>query len=584
MQEVRQAVPRFCQSYISLCLNTPVKSAIPLKFCCIDRIYRIFYIYSMTSIPRKLPLGIQSFKDLREKNFLYVDKTEYLFRLVNNGKVYFLSRPRRFGKSLFLSALAAYFLGQKELFKGLYIEKAEEELAVQENRAAWQEYPVLYFDFNTGQYDTIESLISRIELFLSPLEKKYAITSAQGDLAQRLEEIIKQIYETTHKQVVILVDEYDKPLLQTMGVNETLNEQYRNTLKAFYSVIKTCDQYIRFAFLTGVTKFSKISIFSDLNNLRDISMEKQYAGICGITQAELEANFQPEIQALASEQDLTYQQTVTTLKQWYDGYCFSPAGDNMYNPFSVLNAFVKERFGSYWFSTGTPTFLVNYLKEAHYYIPDLDGNVELDEEGLQTYRAVAQDTLPILFQAGYLTIKEYISDLRLYRLGFPNDEVRYGFLHNLLPAYSDVPFGQTGVWVGRFVQDIRKGNVDEFMERMQAIISSIPYDDFPKEKLKLREQNYQTAVYLVFALMGQFVQTEVHSAKGRADCVVQTADSVYIFEFKLSGNGSAEDALTQIKKKEYAAKYLTDGKKIVLIGSSFDEQTRTIKDWQIANG
>ena len=252
----------------------------------------------------------------------------------------------------------------------------------------------------------------------------------------------------------------------------------------------------------------------------------------------------------------------------------------MYNPFSLLSAFVKKEISGYWFGTGTPTFLVNFLKEAHYYIPDLDGNVELDEEGLQAYRAVAQDALPILFQAGYLTIKEYISDLKLYRLGFPNNEVRYGFLRNLLPAYSDVPFGQTGVWVGRFIQDIRKGNVDEFMERMQAIIASIPYDDFPKDKLKLREQNYQTAVYLVFALMGQFVQTEVHCATGRADAVVITADAVYIFEFKLSGNGSAEDAFNQIKTNGYAAKYMASGKKIVLIGSSFDEQTRTIKDWQ----
>ena len=531
--------------------------------------------------PRKLPIGIQSFEKLRRDGFLYIDKTAFIWRLIQSSNPYFLSRPRRFGKSLFLSTLAAYFLGQKELFKGLYIEKAEEELAVQENRSTWQAYPVLYFDFNTGQYDTIESLISRIELFLSPLEKKYAILSVQGDLAQRLEEIIKQIYETTHKQVIILVDEYDKPLLQTMGVNEELNEKYRTILKAFYSVIKTCDQYIRFAFLTGVTKFSKISIFSDLNNLRDISMEKQYAGLCGITQTELETNFQPDIQVLADEQNLTYQEALAALKQWYDGYLFHPAGEGMYNPFSLLSAFVKKEIKSYWFSTGTPTFLVNYLKEAHYYIPDLDGNVELDEEGLQTYRAVTQDTLPILFQAGYLTIKEYISDLRLYRLGFPNDEVRYGFLHNLLPAYSDVPFGQTGVWVGRFVQDIRKGNVDSFMERMQAIISSIPYDDFPKEKLKLREQNYQTAVYLVFALMGQFVQTEVHCGTGRADCVVHTADTIYIFEFKLSDNGSAEDALNQIKKNGYAEQYKADGKKIVLIGSSFDEEKRTIKEWKI---
>ena len=310
-------------------------------------------------------------------------------------------------------------------------------------------------------------------------------------------------------------------------------------------------------------------------------MEKQYAGLCGITQTELETNFQPDIQMLADEQDLTYQEALAALKQWYDGYLFHPAGEGMYNPFSLLSAFVKKEIKSYRFSTGTPTFLVNFLKEAHYYIPDLDGNVELDEEGLQTYRAVAQDTLPILFQAGYLTIKEYISDLRLYRLGFPNDEVRYGFLHNLLPAYSDVPFGQTGVWVGRFVQDIRKGNVDEFMERLKSIISGIPYDNFTAENLKLREQNYQTAVYLVFALMGQFVQTEVHSATGRADCVVTTTDSIYIFEFKLFGNGTAEEALAQIKKNGYAAQYKTGGKKIVLIGAGFEEATRTIKNWKV---
>jgi len=530
--------------------------------------------------PRKLPLGIQSFKDLREKNFLYVDKTAYLSRLVNNSKVYFLSRPRRFGKSLFLSTLAAYFLGQKELFKDLYLEQAEEEQAAQENRTPWLEYPVLYFDFNTGQYDTVGSLISRIELFLFPLEKKYDMPSVQGDLAQRFEEVIKQIYQKTGKQVVILVDEYDKPLLHTMGVNEELNEHYRNTLKAFYSVIKSCDQYIRFAFLTGVTKFSKISIFSDLNNLKDISLHESYAGMCGISQKELETNFQPEIQALAQKQGLDYAEALTTLKQWYDGYLFHPAGEGMYNPYSLLNVLDDKEIKSYWFGTGTPTFLVNFLKEAHYYIPDLDGNVELDEEGLQTYRAVAQDALPILFQAGYLTIKEYISDLRLYRLGFPNNEVRYGFLHNLLPAYSDVPFGQTGVWIGRFIQDIRKGNVDEFMERLKSIISSIAYDTFTEQNLKLREQNYQTAVYLVFSLMGQFAQTEVHCATGRSDCIVKTADTVYIFEFKLSGNGSAEDALNQIKEHRYAEQYKADSKKIVLIGSSFDEQARTIKEWK----
>ena len=535
------------------------------------------------TISRKLPIGVQSFKVLRNDRYLYVDKTEHLFQLAQSGRVYFLSRPRRFGKSLFLSTLAAYFRGQKELFTGLYLEKAEEEQAAQENRAAWETYPVLYFDFNIGNYTDPRALNERLHVLLESEESSYGIETREKEqpfFASRFEKLLKAVYKQAGKQVVILVDEYDKPLLQTMGVNETLNDQYRNILKAFYSVIKTCDQYIRFAFLTGVTKFSKISIFSDLNNLRDISLEKQYAGICGVSQTELEETFQPEIQILADDQGLPYQQALADLKQWYDGYLFHPAGKGMYNPYSVLSALVKKEIRGYWFSTGTPTFLVNYLKEAHYFIPDLDGKVELNEEELETYRAVAEDALPILFQAGYLTIKEYISDVRLYRLGFPNDEVRYGFLRNVLPAYSAVPFTQSGVWVARFVQDIREGKVDSFMERMQSLIAGIPYDNFTEANLKLREQNYQAAVYLIFKLMGQFVQTEEHCSTGRIDCIVQTAEVIYLFEFKLTGNGSAEDALNQIKEKHYADKYLADGKKIILIGSSFDEQARTIKDWK----
>jgi len=536
------------------------------------------------NLPRKLPVGIQSFKDLREKRFLYVDKTEYLSRLVNNGKVYFLSRPRRFGKSLFLSTLAAYFRGQKELFKGLYLEKAEEEAAVQEGRDAWKAYPVLYIDFNTGQYLENDALHERLDSLLKEPENLYGIVLTKEEkpfFASRLERLIKAAYQQTGKQVVILVDEYDKPLLQTMGVNEELNEQYRNTLKAFYSVIKTCDEYIRFAFLTGVTKFSKISIFSDLNNLNDISLLPKYAGICGISQSELEATFAPEIEALAQANELTRDETLKRLKQNYDGYCFAQRSENMYNPFSLLRVFDGQLFQSYWFSTGTPTFLVNYLKEAHYFIPDLDGQVVLTESELQTYRAVAQEPFPILFQSGYLTIKEYIKEARLYRLGFPNDEVRYGFLENLLPAYTAVPFGETGKSVWQFVEDVRKGNVNGFMERMQSLIAGISYDNFSSKELKLREQNYQTAVYLIFALMGQFVQTEVHCSTGRADCVVCTADTVYLFEFKLSGNGSAEDAIAQIQKQNYAAKYKMSGKKIVLIGAGFEEATRTIKNWKV---
>ena len=537
------------------------------------------YIIGM-NVTRKLPIGVQSFKVLRNDRYLYVDKTAYIAQLAAGSRVYFLSRPRRFGKSLFLSTLKAYFRGQKELFTDLYIEKAEEEQAAQENRSAWQEYPVFYLDFNIGNYNCMETLTENLNIFLSQLEELYGSSDIEESPAKRFAGLLERAYKQTGKQAVILVDEYDKPLLQTMGSNEELNEKYRNELKAFYSVIKTCDEYIRFAFLTGVTKFSKISIFSDLNNLRDISMEEDYAGICGITQEELEANFQPEVQVLADRQQLEYDQALAALKQWYDGYLFHPAGEGMYNPYSLLSAFVKKEIKSYWFATGTPTFLVNYLKEAHYYIPNLNENVELDEEGLQTYRAAAEDALPILFQAGYLTIKKYITEARMYRLGFPNDEVRYGFLKNLLPAYSSIPFTETGKSVWQFVQDIREGNVNSFMERMQSIISGIPYDDFPKEKLKLREQNYQTAVYLIFALMGQFVQTEVHCATGRSDCIVVTADTIYLFEFKLSDSGSADDAIKQIQEQQYGAQYKSDGKKIVLIGSSFDEKMRTIKDWK----
>lgn len=529
---------------------------------------------------RKIPIGIQSFEDLRRKNFLYVDKTLYAFKLANLGKVYFLSRPRRFGKSLFLSTLKAYFLGQKELFKGLYIEKAEEKRAEIEKNEAWGEYPVFYLDFNVGRYDLDGALAESLDYFLKKEEKLYGLKNEGDSFGKRFQSLIETAYNKTGKQAVILVDEYDKPLLQTMGVNEALNEEYRNTLKAFYSVIKTCDQYIRFAFLTGVTKFSKVSIFSDLNNLQDISMLNDYAEICGLTQAEIEKTFKPEIERLAKNTKNSYDKMLEELKKRYDGYKFSVLGESVYNPFSILNTFNSGELKNYWFATGTPTFLVNYLKDAHYNIPDLDGKVELDESMLNEYRADAKDPIPILFQSGYLTIKEYIEDVNMYRLGFPNDEVRYGFLKNLFPSYSSLRPDETGVSIWKFVEDIRAGNVDDFMERMQAIIAGVPYDNLPKDRLKLREQNYQTAVYLIFKLMGQFVQTEIHCLKGRADCIVHTKDSIYIFEFKLMSAGTAEDAIVQIKENGYAAQFKTSGKKIILIGSSFNEAERTIGEWK----
>ena len=532
------------------------------------------------NLSRKVPIGIQSFEKMRNDKYLYVDKTKYVYNLVRTSSPYFLSRPRRFGKSLFLSTLKAYFLGQKELFKGLYIEKAEEKRAEIEKTAAWAEYPVLYMDFNTKYYKDQEALLTIINLHLDDWEKLYNLTKTSGCIEDRFKAVISALYEKTGRQVVILVDEYDKPLLQTMGVNEALNEEYRNTLKAFYSVIKTCDQYIRFAFLTGVTKFSKVSIFSDLNNLQDISMLNDYAEICGLTQAEIEKTFKPEIERLAKNTKNSYDKMLEELKKRYDGYKFSVLGESVYNPFSILNTFNSGELKNYWFATGTPTFLVNYLKDAYYNVPDLDGNVEINETGIELYRADAKNPLPILFQSGYLTIKEYIEDANIYRLGFPNDEVRYGFLENLVPAYSSLRPDETGVSIWKFVEDIRAGNVDEFMERMQAIIAGVPYDNLPKDKLKLREQNYQTAVYLIFKLMGQFVQTEIHCAKGRADCVVHTKDSIYIFEFKLMSAGTADDAVAQIKEKGYVSQFKAEGKKIILIGSSFDEEMRTIGDWK----
>ena len=331
---------------------------------------------------RKMPIGVQSFEVLRKESFVYVDKTELIWRLVNESRVHFLSRPRRFGKSLLLSTLKAYFLGQKELFKGLAIEKFEE--AEKEKREIWQEYPVLYLDFNAESYMDIKSLETVLNTHLSLWEKEYGKEAAETTFASRFAGLIRRSYEKTGKQAVILIDEYDKPLLQTMWKDEALNETYRTILKGFFGVIKSADQYLRFAFLTGVTKFSKVSIFSDLNNLRDLSLLSDYSAVCGISQEELEADFQPEIAALAENNSLTYEEAFTKLKQRYDGYLFARKGKAMYNPFSLLNVFASREFSSYWFATGTPTFLVEYLKKAYYNIPDLDGNVKMNETGLES--------------------------------------------------------------------------------------------------------------------------------------------------------------------------------------------------------
>jgi len=527
---------------------------------------------------RRLPIGVQSFEKMINEGYTYVDKTYYVVQLLKN-QVYFLSRPRRFGKSLFLSTLAAYFRGQKELFKGLYLEKAEEKLAEQENRHAWQEYPVLYLDLNTKYYTSVEALLDILERHFWEWETTYQLEKLFNAPDDRFAYIIQEVCKKTQKQVVILIDEYDKPLYETLA-NEELNEVYRGILRGVFASIKSLDACIRFAFLTGITKFSKVSVFSGLNNLEDISLDNEYAGICGITEHELREYFTPYVRVLAEKRQLSLEETFLLLKENYDGYLFAAEGESVYNPFSLLNILKKTQLKNYWFATGTPTFLVNYLKKARYNIPDLEGNVRLNAMRFDSYRADVNDVVPILYHTGYLTIKDYDPETDVYRLGFPNSEVRYGFFENLLAGYAP-DYLTLGFSVNDFLDAARTGDVDTFMTNLKALLASIPYDTVPTTDIQLRERDYQIAVYLVFALVGLFVQTEVHSATGRADCIVITEKYVYVFEFKLWSAGTAEEALQQILDKGYAAKYQAAGKELILVGASFDEEKRNIGEWVV---
>ena len=527
---------------------------------------------------RKLPIGVQSFEILRENNFLYIDKTQYVAQLLS-GRVYFLSRPRRFGKSLFLSTLAAYFRGEKELFNGLYLAQAEEELARQAKREAWQKHPVLYIDLNAEVYSDERALENILNVHLTQFEKLYGTEPTETTYPSRFAGIMRRACEKTGQRVVVLVDEYDKPLLQTLDAEQqALHEKNRNILAGFYSAIKSCDQYIQFVFLTGVTKFSKLSVFSGLNNLNDISLDDAYAGICGITDAELRSAFTPELQALGAKLSLSMEATLSLLKKKYDGYRFAIEGANVYNPFNLLKVFQKLSLGYYWFATGTPTFLAKKLQELHYPLPDLDNNVALTRMDLENPHEFADDPIQILYQAGYLTIKEYNTEYDEFTLGFPNDEVRYSFWELLLKCYFLRPATVRLSELSKFIEAVKHGDVDDFMTRMQSFIAGMSYS--PTPELNLIEWNYQMVFYLVFRLMGQHVHTEVHNIVGRADCVVELKDTIYLFEFKLWSSGSPEDALTQIEEKGYAVPYQSSGKKLIAVGASFDEAKRNIGAWK----
>ncbi|GHV29389.1 ATPase AAA [Bacteroidia bacterium] len=518
------------------------------------------------SINRKLPVGIQDFEKLRTENYLYVDKTQYLYELAMFSRPYFLGRPRRFGKSLFLSMLKAYFLGKKELFEGLAIAALEKD---------WVKYPVIYIDFNKAAYTNIKTLNVVLDSILRDYEKEWEVETIVDELSVRFDRLIKRAYEITGQKVVILVDEYDKPLLGTMD-NLDVNNEIRTALKGFYGVIKNADAYLRFVLLTGVTKFSKVSVFSDLNQLQDISMNERYAGICGISEDELKRNFQPEIANLAEKQNLTYEETLAELKRYYDGYHFCENTEDIYNPFSLLNTFYAGKFKDYWFETGTPTFLIKMLKDIDYNLKSLENDVQIPVDLITNYQAEYGNPIPLLYQSGYLTIKKYDNEFNEYTLGFPNNEVKYGFIRRLIPAYMSGKEMSSDFSIGNFIRDLRANDVDGFMNRLKAFFAGIPYELNNKE-----EKHYQTVFYLLFRLIGEFVQAEVSSAIGRADAVVVIYDTVFIFEFKLTGNATAEDALAQIDERKYAAQYAIGNKKIVKVGAEFNAEERTLSRWVV---
>ncbi|WP_294630324.1 ATP-binding protein [uncultured Bacteroides sp.] len=509
---------------------------------------------------RKLPIGIQTFEEIRKHNYIYVDKTAMVYQIANTGKPYFLSRPRRFGKSLLLSTFEAYFLGRKDLFQGLAIEKLETE---------WKEYPVFHLDLNARKYETIGDLTAMLNQYLEQWEAKFGTEKQDRSPEERFTYLIEQAYMQTGKQVVILIDEYDKPLLQAL-LDESLLSEYRRTLKAFYGVLKSSDRYLRFVFLTGVTKFAQVSVFSDLNQLNDISMKPAYATLCGITKDELIQTFTPEITALSTKYEQPFDEIVARLTFLYDGYHFEETAEGVFNPFSLLNVFDSCKFGNYWFQTGTPTYLVDLLKQSDYDLRLLVNGMEVDASAFSEYRAEIRNPLPMIYQSGYLTIKGYDKEVFLYTLGFPNDEVRYGFLNFLLPYYTEVSSDETAFHIAKFMRELRNGEVDAFMERLAIFFAGIPY-----ELSDNTERHYQAIFYVVFALLGQFVSTEVRSARGRADAVVKTHDAVYAFEFKL--NGSAEEALKQIDEKGYLIPYTLDGKRLVKVGVNFSKDTRNIE-------
>ena len=518
----------------------------------------------MEDLQRLYPIGIQTFSKIREGNYLYVDKTEYVYRMTHSASSYmFLSRPRRFGKSLLTSTLHSYFSGRKELFHGLAMEKLEKE---------WTEYPVLHFDMSTAKHADSEQLLQELNLKLYGYEQIYGRLEEEVNPNQRLMGLIKRAYEQTGKKVVVLIDEYDAPLLDVVHERENL-DVLRNIMRNFYSPLKACDPYLRYVFLTGITKFSQLSIFSELNNIKNISMDEPYAVICGISEDEIRLQMKDDLEGLAKKLEITPEEALMKLKENYDGYHFTSPSPDIYNPFSLLNAFADGKFGSYWFGSGTPTYLVKMLDKFGVK-PSEIGRRQLKSSVFDAPTETMTDAVPLLYQSGYITIKDYNKMLDLYTLDIPNKEVRLGLMESLLPYYVNNKTPEATTMVAYLFYDIQNGDMDAALHRLQEFLSTIPYCDITRF-----EGHYQQVFYIIFSLLGYYVDVEVRTPRGRVDIVLRTKTTLYVMELKL--DKSAGEAMEQIDLKNYPERFALCGLPVVKVAVSFDSERCTIGDWEI---
>ncbi len=525
----------------------------------------------------KYPIGIQTFEDIIQDGFVYVDKTDLVYSMATEGKVYFLSRPRRFGKSLLISTLESYFLGKKELFKGLKIDALEKE---------WKVYPVLHVDFGAGKFLDVNALQEVLDGQFSEWEDAYHVKNRYTDFGPRMKYLLQEIHRQTGMRAVVLVDEYDKPLLDVMdtpykvnyqGVEISLEEYNRNILKSFYSSFKSSDEHLRFVFLTGVTKFSQVSVFSGFNQPEDLTMVAKYETLCGISENEIEKYFRQQTEEMAEENGVSLDEMKRLLKKQYDGYHFSKKMTGIYNPFSLLNALKNRDIRDYWFQTGTPTYLIRLMEHFNENLDEITDRYYAVQD-FSDYKADVERPLPMIYQSGYLTIKEYDNRTKTFKLDIPNDEVKQGFISLLANNYFKAPTSAESC-ITYSVRALDNGDLEQFRQILTSFFASIPYSMRRKENERERERYFHYTFYLILRLLSTYmVYTEKQLSHGRADCVIETDKYVYVFEFKL--DGTADEALQQIEEKGYALPYANDSRTLYKTGCSFSSETGTIEDWK----